>query len=240
VTPGRLDIPGVRTSGISATVGLVAVVTVLLVAGVLVLSGDSLLSRGGMFGGGPAAAGSPNAGEAAGTPAPGTPGPPATPASPEGAESVYSCEPISIRDPERSRWRLANVEAAAGEGFEQVRLSLQRTGRRGEGGTVTAEWLSPDVAVQTLQVPRPAGTRALVLRFENAVELDSDRSFDADTLDDLGVRNLRSIQVSSGPDGRTTAVIGVAGDGCARLSAPRWERRRPPDSADVLLDVEAP
>src|SRR5688500_15103865 len=78
VAPGRLGMPGVRASGISATVGLVAVVAVLLVAGVLVLSGDSLLTRGGMFGGGVGAAGSPGTGGVAATPAPGATGVPGT------------------------------------------------------------------------------------------------------------------------------------------------------------------
>jgi hypothetical protein len=237
VTPGRLEIPGVRASGISATVGLVAVLAVLLVAGVLVLSGDSLLSRGGMFGGGPTATGAPGTGDPAATPGSEATGVPATQATPVDSESEFTCEPVSIRDPARGRWRLADVEAAPGEGFEQVKLSLQRIAeRRGQSGTVTAEWLSPDEAVQTFQIPRPAGTRAVALRFEGTVELDSDRSFDADALDDIGVRNLRSVQVSSGPDGRTIAVVGVAGEGCARLSSPRWARR----NADVLLDIQVP
>ena len=46
VTRGRVDMPGARGSGVSATVGLVTVVAVLLLAGTLAVSGGGLLNRG--------------------------------------------------------------------------------------------------------------------------------------------------------------------------------------------------
>ena len=101
---------------------------------------------------------------------------------------------------------------------------------------VRTEWLSPEEAVLRYEIPRPAGTRALALRFEGTVELDSDRALDAAALDGLGVRNMRSVQVSTSPDGKTVAIVGIAGEGCARLSSPRWKRR----SVEVLLDIQAP
>jgi hypothetical protein len=241
VTPGRLDVPGVRSSGISATVGLVAVIAVLLVAGVLVVGGDSVLRRGGtiIFGG---ADGSPDPGATrtpGSTPGPGSSAPPpsARPAQ-IGTATDFSCETVEIRDPERSRWRLADVDLAVGDGFEQVKVSLRRASDRRQAGTVRTAWMTPEQAVERYEIPRPAGSRVLALTFTGNVQLDSDRTLDASDADAKGLENVRSVQVTTDPDGKTVAVVGIAGDGCARLSAPRWKKKGEDQRADVLLDVQ--
>jgi hypothetical protein len=235
--------PGVRGSGISATVGLVVVLVVLIVAGVLVVGGDSVLRRGGtMFFGGSDSSPEPGA-----TPAPGAtvaPGATRAPASAEpaqvGTATDFSCESVEIRDPDRSHWRLSGVDVAAGDGFEQVRVSLQRASKRRETGTVRTEWMTPEQAVERFEIPRPAGSRTLVLTFTGAVELDSDRTLDASEIQAKGLGNIRSVQVSTDPDARTIAVVGITGEGCARLSSPRWKKKGTSEKADVLLDVEDP
>jgi hypothetical protein len=233
--------PGVRNSGISATVGLVAVIAVLLVAGILVVGGDSVLRQGGtmIFGGadgspGPQATRAPGA-----TPDPASTAPPASAAPAQiGTSTDFSCDSVEIRDPERSRWRLNDVDVAVGDGFEQVKVSLQRSGNRREPGTVQTAWMTPEQVIERYEIPRPAGSRALVLTFTGSVELDSDRTLDASMVDAKGLEEIRSVQVTTDQDGRTVAVVGLAGDGCARLGSPRWKKKGVDERADVLLDVQ--
>jgi hypothetical protein len=220
----------------------VAVVIVLIVAGVLVVGGDSVLRRGGLiFGGGPD--GSPAPGRSADPVASGDPGQVdpegSAPPAQIGATTDFSCEPVVIRDPERSRWQLVDVDVASGDGFEQVSISLrQRSGREREAGTVGTEWMTPEEAVARYEIPRPAGSRTLVMTFEGSVTLDSDRTLDASVMDANGLDHVRSVQVSTDAEGRTIAVVGIASDGCARLSSPKWKKKGADKSASVLLDVK--
>jgi hypothetical protein len=238
VTPGRLDIPGMRNSGISATVGLAVVIGVLLVAGTLALSGGGILSRGGLLGGGPANA-SPASLAPGQTPVPGSsPDPGAPQAGAPNDNTAFSCSTLSVRDPERARWRFNQVEALALDGFEQIVISLERAGGRArEAGTASTAWLTPEEAIERYQIPRPAGSRTVVLTFDAPVELDSSRSLDDSALEGLGLQNVRSVHVAEA-DGQLVAIVGVAGEGCARLSSPRWKKRGGDRSADVLLDIE--
>jgi hypothetical protein len=231
----------VRNSGISATVGLVAVVAVLILAGVLVVGGDSVLRRGGLiFGGG--SDGSPAPGSSADpgvVPDPGASG--ATPAPPAqiGTSTDFSCESVQIRDPEKSLWRLANVEGGVADGYEQVKIFLQqRSGREREAATVRTDWLTPDEAVTRYQIPRPAGSRALAMTFIGDVSLDRDRTLDASAMEAQGLDYLRSVQITTDAEGRTMAVVGMNTDGCARLSSPKWRKKGEDRSAVVLLDVQ--
>ena len=239
VTPGRLEIPGVRNSGISATVGLVAVVTVLIVAGVLIVGGDSVLRRGGLiFGGGSDPSPAPGASTGPGR-APRETAASSAPPAQVGTVTDFSCESVQIRDPERSRWLLDDVEVGVGDGFEQVRVRLQqRSGRVREAGTVRTSWLTPEDAVARFQIPRPAGSRALVMTFVGDVSLETDRTLDASAIEAQGLDYLRSVQVTTDPEGHTMAVVGMTTDGCARLSSPKWRKKGADRNADVLLDVQ--
>jgi hypothetical protein len=232
----------VRNSGISATIGLAAAIAVLIVAGVLVVGGDSILNRGGtiIFGGadgtpGPGATRAPGSDTEPGSSAPRASARPAD----IGTATDFSCGAAEIRDPDRGRWRLADVGLAAGDGFEQVEVSLQRASERRQTGTVRTAWMTPEQAVESYQVPRPAGSRVIVLTFTGSVELDSDRLLDASDADAAGLDDVRSVQLTTDPDGRTVALVGIAGDGCARLSAPRWKKKGVDRRVDVLLDVQS-
>jgi hypothetical protein len=52
------------------------------------------------------------------------------------------------------------------------------------------------------------------------------------------MRALKSVDIRRDSSGVTHAVIGVTGEGCARLNAPEW-RHGPDDitTASVILDV---
>ena len=242
VSPGRLDIPGVRNSGISAAVGLVAVVAVLILAGVLVVGGDSVLRRGGLiFGGGSDASPAPGSSRDPGAvPDPGATDAAVAPAQ-IGTTTDFSCEAVQIRDPEKSKWDLANVEGGVADGFEQVKVFLkQRSGRVRDAATVRTEWMTPDEAVARYQIPRPAGSRALALTFVGDVSLDRDRTLDASAMEAQGLDYLRSVQVTTDPEDRTIAIVGMNTDGCARLSSPKWKQKGSDRSAVVLLDVQTP
>jgi hypothetical protein len=98
--------------------------------------------------------------------------------------------------------------------------------------------MSPEEAVQRYQIPRPAGSRTVVMTFTGDVSLDSDRTLDASEIEDKGLRELRSVQISTDADGHTVAVVGMNGDGCARLSSPAWKRKGEDKKASILLDVQ--
>jgi hypothetical protein len=156
-----------------------------------------------------------------------------------GATTDFSCEPVEIRDPERSRWRFSGIEVAGGDGFEQVRLGLQqRSGREREAGTVRTGWLTPEEAVERYEIPRPAGARAVAMTFEGSFTLDSDRTLDASVMEANGLDHLRSVQITTDPEGRLVAVVGIADDGCARLSSPNWKKKGADRNAKVLLDLQ--
>lgn len=264
VTPGRVDIPGARGSGLSATFGLLIVVAALVVVGSLALSGDGFLSGGSQLGaafsgdasagsldpaasGQPAATGAPGATLAPGatpvsgvpgtSPAPGTTPAPRTPATPAGID--WTCETGTIGDTEAGRWRLATVSAGPREGFDRITLDLERMAARTRQATnVTMAWSTPAEAEERYGV-RPAGPRVLVLTFDPDIALGTPRAIDTESLEAEAALVLRSVDVLSSEDGATVLLAGIRGDGCARLNSPQWKRDGVDDRALVYLDVQS-
>ena len=72
------------------------------------------------------------------------------------------------------------------------------------------------------------------------VSLDRDRTLDASAMEAQGLDYLRSVQVTTDPEDRTIAIVGMNTDGCARLSSPKWKQKGSDESAVVLLDVQTP
>jgi hypothetical protein len=264
VTPGRVDIPGARGSGLSATFGLLIVVAALVVVGSLALSGNGFLSGGGQLGAafsgdatagtpGPAASTAPSATLAPGTtqapgsttvpvepgttPAPGTSGAPATPALPAGID--WTCEQGSISDSEAGRWRLSTVSAGPREGYDRITLDLERMAARTRQATsVTVAWLTPAEAEERYGL-RPAGPRVLTLTFDPDIALGTPRAIDTDSLEAEAALALRSVDVLAAEDGRTVLLAGVRGDGCARLNSPQWKRDGTEDRTLLYVDVQS-
>lgn len=255
VTHGRVEMPGARGSGVSATVGLVMVVAVLLVAGTLAVSGGGLLDRGGRIGAAPpdaSPAGSPRSEpEPVETSAPDVVPPDASPApqgsvapapaaTTVGAATDYGCGELAIRDPEGSRWTLATFAAGAREGFDRVTIELTRSGNAPRATVVRAEWTTPREAAARFDIARPTGGRALVLTLDGQVELGANQAIDASQLDAEGVGTLRSVQVFvTEADGLTRAVIGIRGDGCARLESRQWAKKGRDRQTAIWVDVQA-
>jgi hypothetical protein len=240
--------PSARGSGVSATVGLVMVVAVLLLAGTLAVSGGGLLDRGGQIaagpanpspGGSPGATGAVDAGVSPSQPDPlvaGSPGPATTSV---GAATDFGCGELAIRDPESSRWALASFVAGARDGFDRVTLQLTRTGKSPTATLVRAEWTTPREAAARFGISRPTGSRALVLTLDGQVELSANQEIDSSQLDAEGVESLRSVQVFvTEADGLTRAVIGIRGDGCARLESRQWAKKGRDKRTAIWVDVQ--
>lgn len=248
--------PGARGSGVSATVGLVMVVAVLLLAGTLAVSGGGLFNRGGQIGAAPpdgSPAGSPGSeagpvstlepaatGAAASQPSAVGSGAPDPAATPIGAVTDYGCGELAIRDPESSRWELASFVAGAREGFDRVTLELTRTGKSPAASVLRTEWTTPREAAARFGITRPTGGRALVITLDGQVELGANQAIDSSQLDAEGVGTLRSVQVFvTEADGLTRAVIGVRGEGCARLESRQWGRKGRDKRTAIWVDVQS-
>jgi hypothetical protein len=236
VSTRPMDLPAERRASIGAAVGLLAVVLILGGASVLVLGGDGFLSGGGRIvaGGSPGPSGTLVAG------GPASPGPSGGTSAGPGATPVpggtltrtpFTCEDAVIADATAGRWRLTRVSSEEQRRTDRVTLLLARQGQGDDQARVELEWLSPREAAKRYQVDQPTGGRALVLTFKGPIS--------AGPQDPGTVRlpAIRSLDVSTGKDGLVRAVLGIRGQGCARLSATGWEGAGPGETAEIELDV---
>lgn len=251
VAPGRVEMPSAQRAGLSATIGLAIVVALLLVSGTLAVSGGGILDRGGRIGvapdGSPAASGGPGGAAPGSTSGPDDGDGAATP-PPDGSEETerlgvstsFTCEPIAIRDPHKSKWRIGRTIATAGEeGFDRVVFELVRNGSKKAKAatTVGLEWITPRQARETYGLSRLPGDRAAVITFEGPLQVTVNSTIPTDALDGEGMASMRQIEVFDAEDGNVKAVVGVRGEGCARLMASRWGKKKPKQTANLFFDV---
>ena len=250
VAPGRVDLPKVHRSGISATVGFVMVIALLLIGGTLAVSGGGgLLSGGGRFFGAeatptptPATAevdggevvdnGSTDSGE---EPAP----------KPKGTKFDYTCANNAIKDLSRGKWFLIDVQAGLrtadnGDLYDQVYWRLSRTNskRQKDPTTVSMIWSTPDELKERFDIPRVGGDRAILVTFSGPVQLDTNQTIEREQFEDEGIDQVRRVQLFE-RNGKVRTVIGVSEDSCARMRANGWGRKATGQkAARVVLDLE--
>jgi len=244
-----VDLPSAQRSGISATVGLVLVVGLLLVAGTLAVSGGGILNSGGRLGADAIASASPaplavDPGNDSDPPLP-LPSP-ATDSGPSATVTNsfdYTCapDPGVIRDANKGKWQITRFVVGDREDFDRVTWEMSRTpGSVKKGTRVRMEWMETKQARDQFGLARLPGGRAIVITFDGPVRLTVDQVADARSLEPEGVQGVRSVQMFRGKDGKVRTVIGVRGEGCARMKAPLWKKKSKTERSKIFLEIEKP
>ena len=251
VSPGRVDMPSTRRSGLSATIGLLLVVGLLLVGGSLAVSGGGILSSGGRLG--PEAAASPSAapdstqrpdGDVVIDGAEGPDIPPEETLVATGTAFEYTCDDGAIADQGPLKWLLSEVQAGVRSdddgAFDQVywKMSRQSKQRPKTSTTVTMEWTTPQAIQNEYGISRVQGDRALLITFDGPVDITANQTIESAQLEAEGIDQIRKIQLFEGSDGKVRTAIGLRTDSCARMEAKGWGGQAKPANARVILDIE--
>ncbi len=250
VAPGRVDLPKVHRSGISATVGFILVIALLLVGGSLAVSGGGgLLSGGGRF-----------FAEASPTPTPGpavdASGAPIGEAATEtedpldrtikatGVKFDYTCDDSAIKDLSRGKWYLSDVVAGLRTGddgtqYDQIYWKMSRTTKKKakNGTNVTMQWSTPKALQDRFGIGRVQGDRALLITFNGPVDLATNSTIETGQLEDESIDQVKRVQLFE-KNGKVRTAIGLKGESCARMRATGWGTKAKLDNARVILDIE--
>jgi hypothetical protein len=263
-TTKRADLPSDRGTGIAAIIGLAVVVGIVGGAGALIYKGFQANASGGpgasfvaiasnrsgaspgssmpSASGEPSSSGRPGvsqapaaSGEPVPTDEPGataapTPRPTKTPVS---TITAWTCKSGSIGDPLKGRWRIERASWNSGATSDRLTLALTRmSGGAKPATSVKLEFISPGKAASLYGITRPVGDRALVITFDGPITVGIPK------VGIPGLRAIESVDVRRDTSGVAHAVIGVSGDGCARLNVPDWRSGADKvPTADVLIDV---
>jgi hypothetical protein len=266
-TTRRADLPSDRGAGIAAVLSLAAIVAIAGLAGFLVLRGFESTTTAGASASSSsppvAAVSSGDPGTSAAPVVSQDPGPrvvsPTEPAelpTPEPTEEPiegpteepiegptarplstrtgWTCKNAAIQDPLRGRWRVAQARWGQMEEFDRLTFDLTRVdGEAQRGVIVRIQFLRPNQAATRYDVERPDGDRAIVLTFDGAMNLRNDIA-----LQRPGLAALASVEAREDDEGTIRAVVGINGDGCARLVANEWRNGSDDTTeAKLVLDI---
>jgi hypothetical protein len=250
VKSGWVDLPTAQRSGLSASVGLALVIGLLLLGGTLAVSGGGILSGGGRLGVDPAASASPEVVASAAANVDGS-GPVTPPDGTETGEETasgigtsfdYTCENASIADLSSSKWFLslfrAGLRDEEAEAYERITWEMSKRGDGNQGTTATMEWTTPREARSAYGATLVSGSRAIVVTFDGPLDITVGQQIDQLLLEPEGMTQIRTIDMFEGEDGKVRTVIGIRGDGCARMSSLGWTKKGTARNARVYLDVE--
>lgn len=145
----------------------------------------------------------------------------------------WTCDDAAIQDPLKGRWRIAQARWGRQDGFDRLTFDLTRLeGSYRRGSIVRMEFLRPSRAASRYDVDTPDGDRALVLTFDGQMNLRSAMSARP------GLTALRSLDARADDDGVVHAVIGIEGDGCARIVSNDWRNGDGDTStAKLVIDI---
>jgi hypothetical protein len=100
------------------------------------------------------------------------------------------------------------------------------------GTTARLEWLNPNRVEDRFGFSEPEGDRALAVSFDGPVVIR--QGIDVDDMD--GVDAASSIEIDMDGD-VARIVVGVNGEGCARMAAPEWTQGSTADEAFLTIDI---
>jgi hypothetical protein len=257
VAPGRVELPRVSRSGVSATLGFVMVVALLLVGGSLAgTGGGGILGSGGRF-----FEAEPSPSPTPIVVAPGEIDPDATPGAGTDGEAdvpkavtanmkTYSCSNEAIRDLSRGNWIMVDVQAGSrededGSKYDQVywrltRKNLNAKVKDSKATTVNMQWSTPDKAKQRFgdSIGRVQGDRALIITFIGPVDLSTNSTIEQSEFEGEDINQLRRVQLFE-RNGKVFSVIGIKGESCARLGSVFWgPKATNKKKARVVVDFE--
>ncbi len=130
------------------------------------------------------------------------------------------------------RWRVTGIRSGQRDGYDRLTFDLARLQGSTRTGTIVGmEFLRPARAASRYDVTMPAGDRALVITFDGPIALRTDIA------ERPGLTALASVAARTDDDGVVHAVLGIAGDGCARLVANDW-RNGDDDTTTAKLVVD--
>ena len=69
------------------------------------------------------------------------------------------------------------------------------------------------------------GQRAIVVTFDGPVDITVGQQIDELFLEPEGVKQVRTVDMFEGEDGKVRTVIGIRGDSCARMSSKGWTKK---------------
>lgn len=155
-------------------------------------------------------------------------------AEPPPTRTGWTCDEAAIQDPLQGRWRIAKARWGRQDSFDRLAFDLTRLeGSARKGAVVRMEFLRPGRAASRYGVATPEGDRALVITFDGPLSLRS--AMEARP----GLTSLASLEARTDDEGLVHAVIGVAGDGCARLVANDWrDGSDRTTQAKLIVDIQ--
>lgn len=145
----------------------------------------------------------------------------------------WTCDPASVQDPLRGRWRIAQARWGRQESFDRLTFDLVRLqGSVRRGAIVSMDFLRPGRAASRYDVATPVGDRALVISFDGPLSLRQPISARP------GLTALESVEARVDDEGVVHAVLGISGDGCARIIATDWrDGSDRTTAAKLVIDV---
>jgi hypothetical protein len=118
--------------------------------------------------------------------------------------------------------------------FDELTLTLVReSGRARPATTATLEWLQPSRVERRFGLPQPSGDRALVIGFDGPVAVRERIAVE----DPNELQAVRSILVDMDDDQVARVIVGVDGEGCARIDSPSWIPGESSDEVQLTIDV---
>jgi hypothetical protein len=149
---------------------------------------------------------------------------------PLSTRTSWTCRDAAIQDPLEGRWRILQVRWGRMDGFDRLTFDLGRLdGQARRGAIVRMAFMKPGRAASRYDVDTPMGDRALVLTFDGSVNLRRGVSATPP------IATVGSVVASTDADGVVHAIIGVKGDGCARIVANDWRNGSDETTAAKLV-----
>lgn len=267
-TTRRADLPSERGAGVAAVVSLAAIVGIAGIAGFLVLRGfeTAAITAGAAVTSAPSIAAPVTSPRPTGFPGRSTrpvvsvetdpsgdptgaptlePGDRATAepgdaptdrptATPLTTRTGWTCDDAAIQDPLGGRWRIAQARWGRMDSFDRLTFDLTRLpGSARHGTTVRMQFLRPGRAASRYGVDTPQGDRALVITFDGPMTLRSAMSAQP------GLGALASLAAQTDGEDVVHAILGIQGDGCARIVANDWrDGDARTTSAKLTIDIK--
>jgi len=146
----------------------------------------------------------------------------------------WTCDDAAIQDPLGGRWRITGARWGRRDGYDRLTFDLARLeGSTRTGTVVRMGFVRPARAASRYDVAMPSGDRALVITFDGPLALRTDISAQP------GLTALSSLTARADDEGVVHAVLGIEGDGCARLVANDWRTGDDDTStAKLIIDIK--
>ena len=261
----QADLPSERGAGIASIVGLIAAVAILGAAGYLVLRGTN---GGGATTPTPPPAATATATASQVAIGSGSPTPTAsrTPvgshrarpqrspchrrrrprrlpgSTPPPAVRAFSCDPVTIGNSVKGHWTITRANwRFTDDKYDTIELVMGRTRSTGGLPTMTLESMESNEVASRFGLTPPSGVdHALVLTLGkqfSSIRV-SPHAKRISTASGSAMKAVPTFQVQPGTDDLWHVVLGVVGEGCARVGVPEWVKDPTATDGNIQIDVQ--